>query len=147
MIELELQSILKTLEQAKGAMVYAYEDHNDQYYLNVKNLIEAQISRLKEISESSSNPSPTEAQVLREERIEKAVKNLTIDFLNRFQRESIGPTGEGGVRYYFEGQFDNVEIPHEVGLWAKSLLANFKAEALKDTSESGSAKPSESKES
>jgi len=36
-----LSSMTKTLESCKAAMDYAYEDHADQYYLNVKNLIEA----------------------------------------------------------------------------------------------------------
>lgn len=42
-----LTSVDKTLESCEAAMTYAYEDRNDQYYLNVKNVIQAQREALK----------------------------------------------------------------------------------------------------
>jgi len=39
--------LVKTLESCKSAMTYAYEDRTDQYYLNVKNLIEASVAAYK----------------------------------------------------------------------------------------------------
>ena len=46
-LEAASAGLVKTLESCKGAMTYAYEDHTDQYYLNVKNLIEASVAAYK----------------------------------------------------------------------------------------------------
>lgn len=46
-LESKLESAIKTLESCRAAMDYAYEDHADQYYLNVKNTIDATLKYLK----------------------------------------------------------------------------------------------------
>lgn len=40
-LERKIEAMNKTLKSCRAAMDYAYEDHVDQYYLNIKNLIDA----------------------------------------------------------------------------------------------------------
>lgn len=48
----EYEKIITELEKvlivSKGAMAYAYEDHSDKFYLNVKEDIEKALQKLKE---------------------------------------------------------------------------------------------------
>lgn len=43
----KLASARKTLLSCKAAMDYAYDDHNDQYYVNIKNLIDATLNYME----------------------------------------------------------------------------------------------------
>lgn len=36
----EVMGLITAVSHARGAMVYAYDDHSDQYYLNVKDQME-----------------------------------------------------------------------------------------------------------
>jgi len=46
-LEQEIAALRKVLESCKAAMKYAYEDHVDQYYINVLNIIEQTLSKGK----------------------------------------------------------------------------------------------------
>lgn len=46
-LETRSQKLVEALERCRGAMTYAYDDHSDQYYLNVKSDIEQTLAEYK----------------------------------------------------------------------------------------------------